>query len=117
MILSPKLYFKDRWIIIPLVLAIISEIFIWWYTAANIHPSPEQTVLHYNIVVGVDLLGDWWKIFYLTGSGLLVLLVNYVLGFFFYNYDKILSRTLSVLTALFHIMFVISLILIVRLNI
>lgn len=117
MFYSPKLFFKDRWIFGPLIGSVLLQLFVWWYILANIRPTTEQIFLHYNVVFGVDLIGEWWKIYYLPIAGLLVMIVNYVLGLSFYRNDKLLSRVLSFFVLFFHAFLVMAIVLIVDKNI
>lgn len=116
MFYSPKLYLKDLWISVPIISVILIQIYIWWDLIANIHPDSGQIFLHYNIIFGVDLVGDWWKIFYLPLVGMGVLLVNYFLSFMFYGSDKFLARLLSFWVLFFHIFLTVGVVLLVRLN-
>ena len=117
MFYSPKLFFRDPWILWPIIGSILSQLLIWWYILANIRPTTEQLFLHYNVVFGVDLIGEWWKIYYLPLAGFLVILVNYLLGLHFYRHDKLLSRLLSFFTVFFHVFLLIAIVLIVDKNI
>lgn len=114
---SPKLYLRDWWITGSLLVAVFLQIFMWWYLIANIHPTSEQFFLHYNIIFGIDLLGSWWRIFYLPAGGLLLLLVNLVASWLIYGSEKLLSRVLAITTAFLHIGLLLALWLIVGLNI
>lgn len=117
MFYNPKLFFKDFWNLFPLIGAILAQIFIWVYVLANIHPSAGQLFLHYNVIFGVDLIGEWWQVYYLPAAGLLVLIVNYGLSLFFYRNDKVLARLLSFFTVFFHTFLLIAVILIVNKNV
>jgi len=117
MFYSPRLYFKDKRIFVPIIGVFLAQIFSWWYILSNIRPSSDQFFLHYNITFGVDLAGEWWKILYLPLSGILVLLINVILSFYFYNAEKFLSGLLILLALLFNIFLVIAVFLIVNLNI
>jgi|SRR3989344_8803564 len=117
MFYSPKLFFKDPWIFGPLIGSVLSQLIVWWYILANIKPTVEQIFLHYNVVFGVDLIGDWWKIYYLPLVGIIVMLVNYISGLYFYGHDKLLSRVLTFFTVFFHVFLLIAIVLIVDKNI
>ncbi|MFA5174984.1 MAG: hypothetical protein WC430_00970 [Patescibacteria group bacterium] len=90
-----KLYFRDLWIAAPFAGSVLSQIFIWLYLFFNIKPGAEQVFLHYNIIFGVDLVGDWWNIFYTPLFGLLILAVNFCFSFLIYRADKFLARILN----------------------
>jgi len=117
MFYSPKLYLRDRWILFPAIGAILAQIASWWYIIANIHPDAGQIFLHYNIVFGVDLVGDWWHMFFLPLGGILIFIVNYFFSFMFYGSDRFLSRLLSFWTIFLHIFLLAGIIFLVGLNV
>jgi len=117
MLYSPKLFVRDSWVLFPLSVSIFLQVWGWWYTATHIHASAGQIFLHYTSLFGVDLVGGWWKIFYLPAGGLLIILVNFVVSFLFYRMDKFLSRFLSIFTLFVEIFLTIAIWLIVGLNI
>lgn len=84
---------------------------------ANIRPTAEQIFLHYNVVFGVDLIGAWWKIYYLPLAGIMVIPLNYIMGLYFYGHDKLLARILTCFVVFFHVFLVIAAVLIVDKNI
>lgn len=117
MFYSPKLYFRDLWVSVPLLGTILAQISMWWVLISNIRSDDGQIFLHYNIIFGVDLVGDWWKIYYLPLTGILVILLNYFFSFMLYSADKFLARLLSAWILFFHLFLMIGTILLVRLNI
>lgn len=117
MFYSPKLFLRDWWINIPLLISLGLQLFMWWYLLSHFHSGTEQIFLHYNIIFGVDLVGNWWQIFYLPAGGLLALLVNYFFSWYSYGTDRLLARFLSVWTALATFFLVIAVWLISGLNI
>jgi hypothetical protein len=116
MFYPPKLYFRDLWISSPLIGAILIQLFLWWNLAANIRPDAGQVFLHYNIIFGVDLVGDWWQIFYLPVVGIIVILSNYLFSAVFYSFDKFLARLLSFWVLFFHVFLLASIVFLVKLN-
>lgn len=116
MFYSPKLYIRDPWIAAPAAGIIFIQIFMWWNLIANIHPALGRVFLHYNIIFGVDLAGEWWKIFFLPAGGLLVFCINYFLSFMFYGTDKFLARLMSFWALFFHIFLLVGVVFLVRLN-
>ncbi len=117
MFYSPKLYFRDLWISAPLLGSILIQIFLWWDLISNIGSDAGQVFLHYNIIFGVDLVGDWWKLYLTPLVGVAVILLNYFFSFMFYSADKFLARLLSFWVLFFHIFLMTGLILLIRLNI
>ena len=101
----------------PLLGSILIQIFLWWDLIANIRPEAGQIFLHYNIIFGVDLVGDWWKLYLTPLVRVVVILLNYFFSLMFYSTDKFLSRLLSLWVFFFHIFLMIGLALLIRLNI
>ena len=116
MFYSPKLYLKDWWISTPILGAFFLQVFMWWSLISNIHPDSGQIFLHYNIIFGVDLVGEWWKFFLLPLSGMLIFLINYLFSFIFYASDKFLARLMSFWVLFIHVFLTVSVVLLVRMN-
>ncbi len=116
MIYYLKLYFRDWRNLVPLILTIGIQIFCWMYILLNIKPSAGRLFLHYNIVFGVDLLGEWWKIFYLPLGGIIILLINLIASCLLYKKERFLSRLLSIWIFIIHIYLSVEVYLLVRLN-
>ncbi len=116
MFYSPKLYLRDFWISAPLLGSILIQIFLWWNLIANIRSDAGQIFLHYNIIFGVDLVGDWWKIYLVPLAGIAVILLNYFFSLMFYSVDKFLARLMAGWVLFFHLFLMIGLTLLVRLN-
>lgn len=117
MFFSPKIYLRDKWIAGAVAVILACQLFMWIYTLLNIHPTVEQIFLHYNVIFGVDLVGDWWKIFYTSILGLVIALVNIGLSLWFYGRDRLFGRFLPLAAAVFNILAAIGLYLVVGLNI
>lgn len=99
---SPRLFFKDPLVAGPAIFCLGFQIVIWWFMSTALHPSGEQFFLHYNSVFGVDLVGAWWRLFFIPILGLLIFCVNYGLALLLFRHDRFLARTLSILAALCH---------------
>lgn len=116
MLYSPRLYFKDLWISIPLAASLLVQVFIWLDLLLNVRRSEEQVFLHYNMVIGVDKVGEWWRIFYLPLAGLLVLLCNMIVSLVLYRTERFLAKVLSFFVIFFHLFLLIAVIFLVGLN-
>lgn len=117
LIFSPKLFIRDRWVYVPLALVFFVQGFCWWYTVVHVRPTNEQIFLHYTIVFGVDLVGEWWKMYIIPFSGLLTLIVNSLVAFFMYGSEKVMARMLLAYTVLVQIFILIGLLKIIGLTI
>jgi len=111
-----KMYLRDWRNSLGLSISVVFQVYIWIFLALNIKPEMERIFLHYNIIFGVDLLGEWWKIYYLPIAGLLVLIVNSCLAVLVYKKSKFISWLLNFSILFFHIFLLIVARLLVRLN-
>ncbi|EKD43911.1 MAG: hypothetical protein ACD_72C00075G0001 [uncultured bacterium] len=99
MFYSPKVYWKDHWIHGSAAIWLAFEVFMWIYAAIYVRPTTEQVFLHYNVVFGVDLIGEWWQMLAACWAGLIFFVINFGLSWYVYGQDKILARFLTVITA------------------
>lgn len=72
--------------------------------------------LHYNIHVGVDMVGPWWQIYLVPTIGFLVLGVNLVLARFMWTRDPMLSHVAVAATAVIELLLFVAMIFIVFLS-
>jgi hypothetical protein len=79
--------------------------------------SGEQIFLHYNILYGVDYVGEWWRVLYLPSTGLLILLTNFIMGWFLFHKDKFAAYSLNAVSVICQIFLLIAVALLVFLNI
>jgi hypothetical protein len=117
MFYPPRLFLKDRWISLPFLVAGILLIFMSWYTLYHIRPTEDLLFLHYNILYGVDLIGEWWKLWLIPLGAAVMGIVNLCISYFFYDKNRLISRILAVVTSGLEALLVIGCILVVGLNI
>ncbi len=104
---------------VPIVsgLLIVSEIaLISWRIVPMIY-GQTAVPLHYNVHIGVDTVGDWWRIYTVPVVALLVLLVNFGLARFFFRRERALSYMAFGATLLLEGVLFIATIFIILLNI
>lgn len=78
-----------------LIGALLLNLATWVALAFYIRPVDFLLVLHYNVYFGVDLIGDWWQAYFLALIGFMVIILNAVLGLFFYRLkERIISHVL-----------------------
>ena len=114
--LSPRLYIRDPWIAIPGILIVLNQIAIWWFVVAHIRPTQDQFFLHYNSLFGVDLVGEWWKLYSIPIVATGLCIFNSILAFFLHNSERLLSRFLLVFSIFFSIALSLAMYFIVGLN-
>ena len=115
--LSPavRLYLKDSWIrlafipaIVLCLLAILPIIFIM--------PRQENIVLHYNIYFGIDLLGNWHEVLFIPLAGLILVILNTIIGSFIWRHDRVISYILGFSTVILSALVVVAVSLLVYIN-
>lgn len=116
MIFKAKVFIKNLWISISLVLAFVLNLYNWWGVLFHLKHDDGNFFLHYNMIFGVDLVGPWWKLLYLPIVGFLVILVNFGLGVFFYSKDKFLAITLAIMAVLVEIFITLGTVMAINLN-
>ncbi|MFA6271490.1 MAG: hypothetical protein WC693_00085 [Patescibacteria group bacterium] len=89
---------RNKIIGVALLIALFLNLGIWILLYMNIKPSPDPVFLHYNIYFGIDLIGDWYRIYIIPLSGLLIILVNYFVGVIMYSSKRILSYLIVIFT-------------------
>lgn len=112
-----KVFFRDPWVLFPLITSAVTQGVSWWYIVFHMRPSNELFFLHYNIIFGVDLVGEWWKILLIPIGGLIIIIINLLLAAGIYNSDKVFSRLLTVFTAIFQLGLLLTAYLIMEMNI
>lgn len=112
-----KLYFKHLPNLILLASAVLLNLAIWAWLLWQIKPTGEAIFLHYNVLFGVDLIGEWWKILYLPIAGAVILIVNAVLGWLMFSRDKFIAQFLNAVAVLCQIFLLLAAALLVFLNV
>jgi len=78
-------YFHSGLIQWVLIGSLIVNVANWACIAFFNRPVDFPIILHYNVYFGVDVIGDWWQVYLMPLIGLLILLVNAILGYLFYQ--------------------------------
>ncbi len=112
-----KLYLKNVAILITAILGLLVNISIWIWLLWQISPTSEPIFLHYNILFGVDYIGEWWRVLYLPLIGFIIWLINNILGWVLYGRDKFLAQLLSGASLFCQIFLLIAACLLVFLNV
>lgn len=112
-----KLYLKYKPVLITTSISLLLNLCAWFWLLLQIRPSDEQVFLHYNILFGVDLIGNWWKVYYVPIAGLLIILVNLVIGWLLFQKDKFVAQLLVFIALYCQIVVVTVSLLLVFLNV
>ncbi len=90
-----KPYWRQREVARVLFLSAVINLSMWAYLYANRIESDYPIILHYNLFLGVDLLGDYDMIYMLPAIGSILFVMNAMLGQFFYKIERLASYMLT----------------------
>jgi len=111
-----KVFFREPWVYIPLAISASAQVFMWPYIFLRLSVLGGSVFLHYNIIFGVDYVGEWWRILFLPIAGLAFVIINFIAAIYTFNADKLLSRILTVFTAVLELFLALAVYLIVDIN-
>ncbi len=99
-----KLYLRYIPVKIFFLIGILLNFLSWGWLFLNIRSATDQIFLHYTILFGVDLTGPWYHLYSVPLLGLIIIIVNALLGWFFFQKDTfvaIISNAISVVCQFF----------------
>ncbi|PIY97283.1 MAG: hypothetical protein COY66_00090 [Candidatus Kerfeldbacteria bacterium CG_4_10_14_0_8_um_filter_42_10] len=108
---------RSKFFSLNLLFSIFLNIGIWGLIYFFIIPNSEPVSLHYNIYFGIDLIGEWYKVYFISLSGLIIILVNYLVSAIIYSEKKVLSYLIIGFTALIQMLLALAAILVILINI
>lgn len=91
-----KPYWHDRYINSVLFVSIFLNLINWAYLASNRTSGDYPIILHYNLFFGVDFLGNYNMVFLIPLVGVIVFLVNSLLGHIFYRAEKLAAYIFTI---------------------
>ena len=112
-----KLYIKHLPNLIMLPLGLLLNLASWVWLLSQIKPQTDPIFLHYNILFGVDYIGDWWKVLYLPIAGLFIYLINTILSWVLFGKDKFAAQLLNFVSIFCQVFVLIAAALLVFLNV
>lgn len=91
-------YFADRLILLPGCLSFLTNIILWvvLFSKFGYTQGGEVALLHFNALTGIDFVGGNTEVYKLSGTGLLIFLVNFGLAKIIYTEEKLFSYFLSI---------------------
>jgi hypothetical protein len=106
----------DRVLLMLTFAAVLCNIATWSLLLWKIPQTSETIFLHYNVYFGVDLTGGWRQLFWVPGSGTVILLVNTLVILLDAHMHRIARVMMGVLTIGFQMMLLVASVLIILLN-
>lgn len=85
-------FFQDRLVLPCILIHLGLNLVNWAVLGFGLKGFHDYSVpLHYTILGGVDVLGEWYRLLTLPLTALIILIVNALLGFFAYKRERLLS--------------------------
>jgi len=83
-----KIFFSFKLIYWSIILNLSLNFYLWYLIYNFVNFSKEFHVLHYNIYFGIDFIDSPQKILMVPVAGMIVWLLNLLIGFIFYIIKK-----------------------------
>lgn len=93
-------FFKNSIVHWILIAAIFLNLINWALILVYIRPVDFPIILHYNVYLGVDLIGGWWQVYLLPSIGVIILLGNTLLAFWLFVQQERIASYILLLAAL-----------------
>jgi hypothetical protein len=84
-----------------LIITVFLDFASWGILIFYIRPIDLPIVLHYNVYLGVDVVGEWWQAYLLPLISNLFLVVNTILAYLFYQKKERLAGYIFLLASFF----------------
>lgn len=87
----PLHLFQDRVFQFCLVTTIIVQAILWLILFQRVEVTSDPIPLHYDIYFGINLIGPWYKMYFLPLFGIIIFTVNVLFGSLVYRREKVAS--------------------------
>lgn len=111
-----KPFWHDRYVVRTLFLSAALNLATWAYLHENKFGEGFPLILHYNLFLGVDVVGEFRQLYILPAVGLLFLVLNAALGQFFFKIERLASYLLTLNTLIVEIILLLASYLLIRVN-
>jgi len=93
-------FFKSHIVVWLIALSLVANVANWIILRVFIKPVDFSIILHYNVYFGVDMLGDWKRVFLLPIIGLIIFFINLFLAIYFYERKERIASYLLLMAVL-----------------
>ena len=93
-------FFRNSLIHWTAIAAIFLNLANWVFLAIFVHPVNYELILHYNVYFGIDITHPWWEAYLIPTVGSILLLVNFLLAYHFYDQKERVASYLLLLTSI-----------------
>jgi hypothetical protein len=99
------------------VLSLVANLLDWILIKIFIQPIDLSIILHYNVYLGVDMLGNYQRVYFLPLIGLILFGINLSLAIFLYRKkERIASYLLMIATLMIQLSLIVSTVSIIIIN-
>lgn len=110
-------YFRSQIAIWLAILGLISNLVNWLILRIFIHPIDLPIILHYNVYLGVDMMGGYREVYFFPLIGIILLIINFFLSFYLYEKkERIASYLLLMAALMIQLAFIISSVSVIIIN-
>jgi len=88
-------YWKDGVVTTIIFFSLIINLSMWIFLLNNKIEGNYPIILHYNLLFGVDYLGNYEKVFLMPMIGIIIFIFNTLLGYYLYAKEKLASYFLQ----------------------
>ena len=106
-----------RWAMVLSLIILLATFALLFLRLAPLFEPGQSIPLHYNIYFGIDIFGQWERLFLLPSIGLAFFFVNGVAQLFFVRRIPLLALFFTCGTILVELVFLISLLFVVLMNV
>lgn len=96
---SIKEFFKNKLLLALFISSLLINIFNFLFLFYFVKELNNLIILHYNVYLGVDLMGEGNQVLLIPAVGLFFIIVNLILAIYFFSKkERMLSHILSLTT-------------------
>ncbi|PIZ56492.1 hypothetical protein COY23_03090 [bacterium (Candidatus Torokbacteria) CG_4_10_14_0_2_um_filter_35_8] len=109
-------FWKDKFTSLSLISAVLLNIILWMMIFFAVEPAEEPIALHYNTYFGVDVEGLYYKLYVLPQTGIIIMVINFILSLLSFRHEKLTAYFLSFISVLVQVFLIIALYFIIMAN-
>ena len=89
-----RIFFKDKFLVWGYIVTVLLNFLLFIFTYLKINELTDTIILRYTASMGVDAMGEWYKVFILALLGSIIILINFTLSYIIIDKEKLLSYIL-----------------------
>lgn len=89
------MFIQDRYLLALLALSLFLNLGLYVFLVLAVKIGSEPLVLHYSVYFGIDLIGEWYQIYFMPVVGTFIFIINIFLALFFYLKERLAGYLLA----------------------